>query len=42
MLSRRTVERHIANIYQKLGVSGRVARAIATAYALNHRTALGL
>ena len=34
MLSRRTVERHISNIYEKIGASGKVARATATAYAL--------
>jgi DNA-binding NarL/FixJ family response regulator len=32
-LSVRTVERHVANIYGKIGASG---RAIATAYALSH------
>jgi DNA-binding CsgD family transcriptional regulator len=36
VLSVRTVERHIANIYEKLGASGRAARAAATAYALVH------
>jgi non-specific serine/threonine protein kinase len=36
VLSVRTVERHIANIYEKLGVRGRAARATATAYALTH------
>jgi predicted ATPase/DNA-binding CsgD family transcriptional regulator len=36
VLSRRTVERHISNIYQKIGASGKVARATATAYALRH------
>jgi ATP/maltotriose-dependent transcriptional regulator MalT len=35
-LSVRTVERHISTIYGKIGVHGRVARANATAYALNH------
>ncbi|MFL5731592.1 MAG: tetratricopeptide repeat protein, partial [Chloroflexia bacterium] len=39
VLSRRTVERHISNIYQKIGASGKVARAAATAYALRHRLA---
>lgn len=33
-LSVRTVERHISNIYGKLGVSGRAGRAAATAYAI--------
>jgi LuxR family transcriptional regulator, maltose regulon positive regulatory protein len=36
VLSVRTTERHISNIYAKIGASGRSARAIATAYALNH------
>jgi DNA-binding CsgD family transcriptional regulator len=36
VLSIRTVERHISTIYEKLGVSGRAARASATAYALRH------
>jgi len=36
VLSRRTVERHISNIYEKIGASGKVARATATAYALRH------
>ncbi|MEO8287668.1 MAG: tetratricopeptide repeat protein [Chloroflexota bacterium] len=36
VLSRRTVERHISNIYQKIGSSGKVARAAASAYALRH------
>jgi LuxR family transcriptional regulator, maltose regulon positive regulatory protein len=35
-LSVRTVERHISNIYAKLGASGAVARTTATAYALRH------
>ena len=34
MLSVRTVERHIANIYDKIGASGRAARAAAASYAL--------
>jgi LuxR family transcriptional regulator, maltose regulon positive regulatory protein len=36
VLSVRTVERHISNIYAKLGVAGTTARATATAYALQH------
>jgi DNA-binding NarL/FixJ family response regulator len=35
-LSVRTVERHISTIYSKIGVSGRVARATAAAYAISH------
>jgi DNA-binding NarL/FixJ family response regulator len=34
VLSVRTVERHISTIYDKIGVSGRAARAAATAYAI--------
>jgi non-specific serine/threonine protein kinase len=34
VLSVRTVERHVANVYQKIGATGRTARAVATAYAL--------
>ena len=36
VLSVRTVERHVENIYDKVGVSGRTARAAATAWALAH------
>jgi ATP/maltotriose-dependent transcriptional regulator MalT len=36
VLSVRTVESHVASIYGKIGVSGRTARAAATAYALAH------
>jgi DNA-binding NarL/FixJ family response regulator len=36
VLSVRTVERHVENIYDKIGVSGRTARAAATAWALTH------
>jgi predicted ATPase/ATP/maltotriose-dependent transcriptional regulator MalT len=36
VLSPRTVERHISNLYQKIGATGKVARATATAYALQH------
>ena len=35
-LSVRTVERHIANIYDRLGCTGKAGRAIATAYAIRH------
>jgi LuxR family transcriptional regulator, maltose regulon positive regulatory protein len=35
-LSVRTVERHISNIYRKIGASGNVARASATAFAIQH------
>jgi ATP/maltotriose-dependent transcriptional regulator MalT len=34
VVSVRTVESHVASIYSKIGVSGRTARAAATAYAL--------
>jgi DNA-binding NarL/FixJ family response regulator len=37
VLSVRTVERHVENIYGKIGVSGRTARASATAWALANR-----
>jgi DNA-binding NarL/FixJ family response regulator len=33
VMSVRTAERHLANIYAKLGTGGPVARAAATAYA---------
>lgn len=36
VLSVRTVERHIENVYNRLGISGRAGRAIVTAYALRH------
>jgi ATP/maltotriose-dependent transcriptional regulator MalT len=36
VLSVRTVERHIAGIYGKIGASGKPARAVATAFALTH------
>jgi len=36
VLSVRTVERHVANIYTKIGASGRTGRAIATAWAHGH------
>ena len=36
VLSVRTVERHVANVYVKIGASGRTARAIATSWAHTH------
>jgi predicted ATPase/DNA-binding CsgD family transcriptional regulator len=36
VLSVRTIERHISNIYKKIGVYGSTARAAATAYAFTH------
>ena len=36
VLSVRTVERHISNIYAKIGAQGPASRAMATAYALRH------
>jgi non-specific serine/threonine protein kinase len=36
ILSVRTVERHIENVYNRLGISGKAGRAIVTAYALRH------
>lgn len=36
VLSVRTVERHAANVYAKIGASGRTARATATAWAYAH------
>jgi non-specific serine/threonine protein kinase len=36
VLSVRTVERHISNIYQKIGVTGKSGRAAATAFLLRH------
>lgn len=39
VLSVRTVERHLYNIYNKIGASGKSARAAAAAYALNSRLA---
>jgi len=35
-LSVRTVEKHISNLYQKMGVSGKSARAFIVAYAIRH------
>lgn len=39
VLSVRTVERHIENIYVKIGAHGKAARAIVTAFALHQRLA---
>jgi ATP/maltotriose-dependent transcriptional regulator MalT len=39
VLSIRTVERHIENIYEKLGVRGKAARAAVATYALDRRRA---
>jgi len=36
-LSVRTVEKHLTNIYSKLGVSGKSARAYAASYAIKHK-----
>lgn len=36
-LSVRTVEKHITNIYNKMGVSGKSARAYAVSYAIKHK-----
>lgn len=36
MLSARTVERHLSNVYRKLGVSGKAARAAAVAHVLRN------
>lgn len=36
IVSVRTVERHLSNIYEKVGTSGRVARAATVAYAHRH------
>jgi ATP/maltotriose-dependent transcriptional regulator MalT len=35
-LSTRTVEKHITNIYSKMGISGKSARAYAASYAIKH------
>lgn len=35
-LSVRTIERHIANIYDRLGCTGKSGRAVATAFAIHH------
>jgi len=35
-LSVRTIEKHISNLYQKMGVSGKSARAFIVSYAIRH------
>jgi len=37
-LSVRTVERHLSNIYAKLRISGKAARAAAARFSQSHRT----
>ncbi len=37
VLSVRTVERHLSNVYEKLGIAGKAARAAAATYAANQR-----
>jgi LuxR family transcriptional regulator, maltose regulon positive regulatory protein len=39
-VSIRTVEKHITNIYQKLGIAGKSARAFAAAYAIKNNSLL--
>ncbi len=39
-LSVRTVEKHITNIYSKMGISGKSARAYAASYAIKHKLML--
>jgi DNA-binding NarL/FixJ family response regulator len=41
VLSLRTVERHISNIYQKIGVRGKAARVSASTYAAKHGITAG-
>ena len=41
VLSLRTVERHISNIYQKIGAHGKAARVSATTYAAKHGITAG-
>ncbi len=36
-LSIRTIEKHITNIYSKMGISGKSARAFAASYAIRHK-----
>jgi DNA-binding NarL/FixJ family response regulator len=35
-LSVRTIEKHLSNLYIKMGVSGKSARAFAASYAIKH------
>ena len=39
-LSVRTVEKHLTNIYSKMGVSGKSARAYAASYAIKQKLVL--
>lgn len=39
-LSVRTIEKHITNIYSKMGISGKSARAYAASYAIKHKLIL--
>jgi DNA-binding NarL/FixJ family response regulator len=41
VISVRTVERHVSNIYLKIGVSGKTARASAAAHAYQHGLIVG-
>jgi DNA-binding NarL/FixJ family response regulator len=41
VLSVRTVERHISNIYEKIGAHGKAARVYASTYAARHGLTAG-